>query len=656
MNRYAPNKHPRFYSIILLLSAVVIAGSGLFYSGASVALSDDAAQTTADSEARAAAVVRIKASVEYLCSEELAGRGLQKDGLAKAGKFIEEEFESLGLSTEITEPAADQSFRMKTVTSMAAGNSLTISAPKLSELKLRPPKLSEKSEENLFPSRGSSKSHKKLADNVDFMPLSRTATGEFDLPLSFGGYGLIIAKHDYNDYEDIDVEGKLVVILRGIPKYLATDRRTQYASTLETKISLARVSGARGVLFCDPSPSSAAFFTPNGSSGKTTPLPALPHDDVADNFFVGFVKRDMIKKVLQSTGRDLDAIEKRIHKNHQPESGSLPGCRAKGNFTVDRESLFERNIVAVLKGSGPHADETVVIGGHYDHIGLRPNSNDPNKFVMYPGADDNASGIAIILEAARILTERKEPLDRTIVFVAFTGEERGLLGSKHYCEHPIRSLDKTVAMVNLDMVGKLHQRELTLSGTGTGDRWNEFFAVANSTGELNLVNRTGQVGMSDHAPFVRKEIPAIHAFTGFHLDYHKPTDTTEKLNYEGMAITSEFMASLLTELANAKTPMKFQAKTSSGGKKVAFFGIAPGYSAQSRRVHISQVFKESPAKKAGLQRGDVIKQIDRRDINNLQTLFGIIQKKKPGDKIVVDIERDDKPLKIEVKLGEAVRR
>lgn len=445
MNLHKSKKHDPFYRSIVLLACAITVVLGSFLSeGTCLARTDTQVQAAVDQEVRSESVVRLRAAVEYLCSKELAGRGLQNKGLAKAAKYIEEEFESLGLITKVPDAAADQTFQ----------------------------------------------------------------------------------------------------------------------------------SSIRGKRNND------------GGKGKIT----------------------------------------------------------------------ERNVFAILEGTGPHAEETVIIGGHYDHLGLRTNAKDPKKKDMYPGADDNASGTAIVIETARLLVERKVSLDRTVIFVAFTGEERGLLGSKHYCDHPVRPLDKTVAMVNLDMVGKLHQGELTLSATGSGDRWNEFFAAANRTGELNLVNRSGPVGMSDHSAFMRNKIPAIHAFTGFHLDYHKPTDTPDKINYEGMATTADFMASLLLELANSKTALKFQESTSSSsGKKVAFFGISPGVSAETNSVQIAQVFKDSPANKAGLEKGDVIKKIDRQGINNLHTLFGIIQKKKPGDKIVVDILRDEKPMKFEVKLGEAVR-
>ncbi|MBI3854318.1 MAG: M28 family peptidase [Planctomycetes bacterium] len=289
-----------------------------------------------------------------------------------------------------------------------------------------------------------------------------------------------------------------------------------------------------------------------------------------------------------------------------------------------------RNIIAVVHGSAP---EAVVIGAHYDHLG-----GDGKK--VFCGADDNASGTAVVLEMARRFA--KKPAKRTVILVAFSGEEMGVLGSRHYVNNP-PTLEAPVAMINMDMVGRLRE-SLIVFGADTGDKFKEYLADS----PLKIAHNKDAIGPSDHTSFVLKGIPAVHLFTGAHADYHKPGDTADKINYEGLRKIADLVESLARKVADAPEKMAFVKPPPSaspprpGKGGIPYFGVMPDYGFDGKGVKLQGVAPGSPADKAGLKEGDLLVSINGQDFEDVKGYSSIFFALKPGDEITLGIEREGK--------------
>jgi hypothetical protein len=311
------------------------------------------------------------------------------------------------------------------------------------------------------------------------------------------------------------------------------------------------------------------------------------------------------------------------------------GERFRAAGLTPRERTFKghgvegRNVLAEVAGS---VDETVVVGAHYDHLGVEGDRH-------YRGADDNASGTAVLLELSRRFASR--PAKRAVVFAAFSGEELGLHGSMAYVRSPEAPLEKTVAMVNLDMVGRLRE-SLVVFGADTGSRFREYLADS----PIRLAFNKDAVGPSDHTSFVLKGIPAIHLFTGSHADYHKPGDLPEKLNVEGMARVADLVETLVRRIADAPERMAFvkpagqEPSTGQARKGAApYFGVMPDYGFEGKGVRLSGVAPSSPADKAGLKEGDVLRVLNGREVEDVKAYSSVFFALKPGDAMTLEVER-----------------
>ena len=318
------------------------------------------------------------------------------------------------------------------------------------------------------------------------LPLAAGGSGRFDLPLVFAGYGITAPAEHYDDYAPLasgeagstgaTVKGAAAIVLRQEPQkdnphsVFDGNQASQHAA-LTRKVANASEHEAGGLVFCNDAAADGdalMAFTRAGDGSENRSLPILQ------------IRRPVIDEVVRaSLGRDLDAIQKDIDDTLKPQSGPLAGWRIRGQTTIERSVTEGRNVIAMLPGvgwpreqdagpAGVRPLETVVLGAHYDHLGYGgANSAAPGEHAVHHGADDNASGTAVLVEVARLL-EQEGPLPRTVLFVAFSGEERGLLGSAHYAANAVVPLAETVAMVNLDMVGRLDGDKIVVHGTGTG--------------------------------------------------------------------------------------------------------------------------------------------------------------------------------------------
>lgn len=305
-----------------------------------------------------------------------------------------------------------------------------------------------------------------------------------------------------------------------------------------------------------------------------------------------------------------------------------------------------RNVIGVLPGSDPAlAAEAIVVGAHYDHLGRGGfGSLDPGSGEVHAGADDNASGVAALLAAAERLI-RKEPA-RTVVFVAFTAEELGLLGSARYVERPTVPLDRTVAMLNLDMVGRLEEDPLVVYGVGTAEEWEAILARANEGLDLPLSPQPPGYGPSDHTSFYARDVPVLHFFTNVHPDYHRPSDRWDRVDFVGLDRVSELVARVAAAVADRREPLAVipgvgAPRRDAGEGRAAWLGSVPDFAyAEEEGVRISGVGPGSPADEAGLQGGDVIVGLGDHSVGDLHDLTAALQVHAPGDSVRVIVRRN----------------
>ncbi|MEJ2187736.1 MAG: M28 family peptidase [Gemmatimonadota bacterium] len=319
-----------------------------------------------------------------------------------------------------------------------------------------------------------------------------------------------------------------------------------------------------------------------------------------------------------------------------------------------------RNVIARLQGSDPRLkDQVVVLGAHYDHLGRGPfGSLAPDSVgAIHNGADDNASGVGALIQVARDLAAGPPPA-RSVVFVAFTGEEFGLVGSSYYVAHPAAPLDSTQAMINMDMVGRLQDKPLIIYGTGTAKEWPGLVEQAAHTAAITISEIPDGYGPSDQTSFYARDIPVLMFFTNTHEDYHKPTDDFEKIDTTGVRRVAALVASVARTVADrparltlqlgAGKPAEAQADSRGYG---AYLGSVPDFTPVDYGVRLSGVRDDSPADKAGIRAGDIIVRFGTMDIKDLYALTDALRAHKPGDSVPVTVLREGRKITVQVTLA-----
>ena len=320
-----------------------------------------------------------------------------------------------------------------------------------------------------------------------------------------------------------------------------------------------------------------------------------------------------------------------------------------------------RNVLGLLRGSDERlAGTVVVIGAHYDHLGFGEFGSTGKVGAIHNGADDNASGVVAMIEAAELLSRGPRP-DRSILFVAFTGEELGLIGSGFYTREPAFPLENTSAMVNLDMVGRLEGDAMIVYGTGTASQWEEIIPLANEGPSIPLVFEPSGFGPSDHTSFYTHDIPVLHLFTNVHSDYHGNTDDWDKIDGDGLVRVSQFAANVTRTIANWPTqltvvPAVGEHAPRTGGGSEVWLGTVPDFTPVDFGVLLAGVTDGSPAEAAGLQKGDILIRIGRFDIGTLQAFSDALAEHKPGDEVLLRYVRDGRVLEAKTRLGDRADR
>jgi len=323
--------------------------------------------------------------------------------------------------------------------------------------------------------------------------------------------------------------------------------------------------------------------------------------------------------------------------------------------STKHEKTEARNVYAFIPGSDPIlTGQYVILGAHYDHLGHGgPFALDSSKAIHY-GADDNASGVAGLLEIAEDLARRQVRPKRTIIFIAFSGEEEGLFGSAHYVDDPLFPIESTQTMLNMDMIGRMSDSTLIVQGLGTSPVFRSLVDNLNAP-KLNLKYFQTGTGPSDHAKFYAKNVPVLFFFTGFHPDYHRATDTKEKINAGGEATIAKYVESIALDLANRPDRIPFTRPVGDTEQKAASFGVyvggVPDYGYDGEGLRISEVTENSPAEIAELKKGDVIVKFDDMPIKNIYDYTNALAKHKPGDMVYFTLQRNGSEIKLPVVLG-----
>jgi hypothetical protein len=380
------------------------------------------------------------------------------------------------------------------------------------------------------------------------------------------------------------------------------------------------------------------------------------------------VKQAQVDEILKSAGcEDLKALRDGINASFRPRSVVIKKQTISGNVQIKSVTAQIKNVAGMLPGKGNGAGEYVVLGAHYDHLGLGQLGHMLGPAgSIYHGADDNASGTATVLEVASRFGRAMPPPARSIVFICFTAEEEGLIGSEYFVKHSPIPLDHVIAMVNLDMVGRIRDQTLYLGGQGTARDFDAILAHADMDSPLKLKSiGRGGMGPSDHMSFAQRRIPVLFFFSGLHIDYHRPTDTADKINYEGIDEVADFAARVLTGLtmmpqdpyiaeADKDSMHLFGTDFSSSPQRRVILGVVPDYSAVESRVGvlISGTTPGTPADAAGMREGDLLVQFGPQKLENLMDLTEALARSKPGDKVAIKLIRGNQTLSFDVVLAE----
>jgi len=545
--------------------------------------------------------------VRYLAADDLEGRAVASAGERCAGDYLAARFAELGLEPAGRQGNYFQPFAVRKGAELGPGNLLS-AAGRTYDL------------------------------GTDWIPLGFSAMADFDGALVYGGHGLGSPGNPEDRYAHIDISGRVVVVESGDPD---AAHGSSFRADPHFKATVAAGRGASGILVLqsgEAGPAADAQLPrPEGETRAVLPIP------------VAVVAAGAAESVRAAAGEEAAA---RLRTDVRPTEAEA------------------RNVVALLRGSHPTLrDEYIVVGAHYDHLGLGgEGSLAPDERTIHNGADDNASGTAALVEIAAALAQGP-PLDRSVLFAAFTGEERGLWGSARFVAEPPVALERVVAMLNLDMVGRVVDDRLTVFGFGTAAEWDEVVDAANASLEapLSIGKAPDGYGPSDHASFYGEGIPVLHFFSNTHADYHRPTDDWNKINAEGLERVAALTAAVTRRLAAggadavALTPIEQEQPSPAGGASPSsssssgygpYLGTIPDMTPRDFGLRLTGVREGSPAEEAGLEAGDVVVEFDGREIGDIYAYTYALRDHQPGDEVTIVVERDGERLTVTAVLGE----
>lgn len=490
-----------------------------------------------------------------------------------------------------------------------------------------------------------------LEPDADFRPLGFSASGPAEGGLVFAGYGIRSTDPEYDDYIELGVAGKVVMILRYSPDGTNPHGPFGDHTALRKKVLIAREKGAAAVI-----------LVTGPADDEEDVLMSLRYDRGGSDAGLPGVNltRRAADQLLAAEHLTIAELQQEINATRMPLSHEVPGVSVSITTDLVPQQAESRNVLAALPGAGSLKGQWVVLGAHYDHLGWGgPGSGSmvPDTTAIHNGADDNASGTSTLLELARYLAanppagEAGAASRRSIMFQAFGAEEIGLLGSAHVTKHPPVPMDSVVAMLNLDMVGGLTESKLVVGGAGTSPLWKELLPTLNSD-SLNLAYDDEGFGSSDHQSYYLKDKPVLFFFTGPHERYHRPSDDVEFLNFDGMVKIGQLVARVTEELAARLEPPTFSKVESSRPAirhdLAVALGTIPDFTWDGEGFRISGVRGGGPADKGGLQAGDVIIRFGETEVRNIYDYMYALQAAKAGVPLTIVVRRNGEELELEV--------
>ena len=597
------------YSLITIFSPLVLL----------ILLSHSANSLDANEDITAEEIIE---HIRYLASDQLQGRKAGTEGCEKAAEYIAFHFKKAGLIPLGGDGTYFQNFSFTSGVKLGDSNSMTVD---IGERKL------------------------DLQVGKDFLPISFSSDGELRGGLVFAGYGISSKQLNYDDYAGIDVKDKIVLVLRYTPE--GNNRKSpfyKYAS-LRYKAINAGEKGAKGIIF-------------------TTPLSQKEEEGLGGIRFDGsfadsgvhaiILKREIAQEVLKTAGKDMKTLEQKLG-DKKPSSFIIPETEAQIHTELIREKSPTANVIGYIEGSDQSLKgQVIIIGAHYDHIGLgdgvsRGDDNtDKNK--VHNGADDNASGVAGLLELAEYFSDQRVSLKRSLLFIAFSAEELGLIGSSYYVKHPKIPLGNTLAMINMDMIGRLRDDKLTVFGSGSSPEWKPLLESFNSNLGLAVQTKDSGFATSDQTVFYANDIPVLHFFTGVHEDYHAPDDDWQKINSEGEKKILLLISDLIGKLNETSTKIalsKAKEEERAPSQFNVYVGTIPDYSEEAEGVTLMGVKEGSPADKAGLKGRDTIVEFGGKSINNIYDYVYALGEAEAEVPTEIVILREGKRIKLNIVPG-----
>jgi len=598
--------------------------------------------------------------VKYLADDRLEGRQPGTEGIELAAEYIARQFAAAGLKPAGENGTWFQSFEIR------RGKKIVESAARLDVEGL----------------------DQSWQVRRDWVPLPFSAPEDVEGPLAFAGYGIEADLHDYNDYAGFDAAGKILLIFRFEPQSDDPNadfggREPSVYAEFRTKAVTAARHGARALLIVNPRREGlddALFEFSEELSTQTHDLPMV------------HVSRALAQALLQRAKfGNLDELQQKLDQERKPLSADL-GIHVRLRPGIEPNRFSTRNVLGLLPGRDGD-DGIVVLGAHYDHLGRVPNWRSRDKTpVIHNGADDNASGVAGIIEMVRVLG-REGGLRRGVLFIAFSGEELGLLGSKHFVEHPTVSLERIRAVVIFDMIGRLSQDKFVIFGIPSGLEFDELVRRAAEQFDIRYRAASGFTGASDHASFYRSNIPYLFPMTGVHRQYHMPEDDWELIDADGAVKILGMFHAIVRELANMDSGPTFQEqpvevepeyqqvkpgveheREAQEADKAATrpatrgeaatpamprvrLGITPDIAGDEQGGVVAEVVADGgAAKAAGMQDGDRIVQIGDRKIRDIYAYMDALKGFKPGDSVEIKVLRKGQELTLKVTFQETSKR
>jgi len=564
----------------------------------------------------------IKQHISFLASDELKGRFTGSEGAVQAAEYIKEQFTGSKLKPFFARNYF-QEFNFISGLELTGDNELTIELTG-----------------DTFEA--------ELGEDYTVLYLSDAAEAEGELV--FAGYGISAPELEYDDYAGLDVNGKVVVVFRYNPDMDNPHSEYDKYSELRYKAKTAQEKGAAALLLVNG-------FIPKDEEDK---LVKLSYDNAppVKSFPAVQIKRTLAEKLFSSQNKNLKEVQEKINSEKRPYSFAFANTSIELETGIEQVNKPAVNVAAVIEGNDPILkNEYIVIGAHYDHIGMGETGSlyRGGDQQIHNGADDNASGTTGVIELAEKFAANSGSLKRSIIFVAFSGEELGLLGSNHFVNNLPFSEKNIITMINMDMIGRMNEENnLIVYGTGTSPVWKDLLKKNNEFSFKLSLNDEGY-GPSDQSSFYAKEIPVLFFFTGTHTDYHRPSDDADKININKEEHILKYIYSIVTDLdRNSSRPeyVNVPRKDTGGAMRFkVYVGTIPDYGSQAEGFKITGVSEGSPAQKAGLKGGDIIVEFGGKKVTNIYDYMYAMNSFAPGDVVDVLVKRDKEELKLKVELA-----